>query len=85
MVPPAPGRFSTITGWPNPSERICAVIRASASAGPPGANPTSSLIGRSGNACAPAPLLASANAIAASAVQTANLRVSPWFTSDSVL
>src|SRR5262245_40335851 len=53
MVPPAPGRFSTISGWPlancaKPFDRL----RDSVSAAPPAPTGTSSRTGRSGHCAA---------------------------------
>ena len=53
MVPPAPGRFSTISGWPlancaKPFDRL----RDSVSAAPPAPTVTSSRTGRSGHCAA---------------------------------
>src|SRR6188768_4563853 len=48
MLPPAPPRFSTTTGCPMLSESFLATMRESVSAAPPGANPTSIVIGRLG-------------------------------------
>ncbi|KAG0931919.1 hypothetical protein G6F31_016666 [Rhizopus arrhizus] len=51
-VPPAPARFSTPTLWPNSLRRPAATARASTSVDPPGANGTTSVTARSGNALA---------------------------------
>src|SRR5687768_5521277 len=40
MVPPAPGRFSTMTDWPSASARRCAYMRVAMSMPPPAAKPT---------------------------------------------
>jgi hypothetical protein len=48
MLPLAPGRFSTTTGWPIRSDRAAPNTRAIRSEAPPGGNDTSSLIGRVG-------------------------------------
>src|SRR5262245_37973416 len=53
MVPPAPGRFSTISGWPlancaKPFDRL----RDSVSAAPPAPTGTSNRTGRSGHCAA---------------------------------
>jgi hypothetical protein len=45
---PAPGRFSTTTGWPTRSDSHVAMIRETASAPPPGGNPTIQRSGRAG-------------------------------------
>ncbi len=47
-MPPAPGLFSTTTGWPSRSLRLFAVKRAALSVTPPGANGTTQVIGRFG-------------------------------------
>src|SRR3954468_12051215 len=39
-LPPAPGRFSTTTGWPSVSESFAPRARARMSLGPPGVKPT---------------------------------------------
>ncbi len=52
MVPPAPPRFSTTTGWPSASESLCAMGRAKMSVDPPGGNGTTSFSGFEGQACA---------------------------------
>src|SRR5687767_4623019 len=54
MLPPAPGRLSTVTGWPSASERRLAMMRDVVSVPPPGAKPTSMVIGRVGQDCASA-------------------------------
>jgi hypothetical protein len=47
-MPPAPGLFSMITGWPSRSLRLLAVKRAALSVTPPGENGTTQVIGRLG-------------------------------------
>jgi hypothetical protein len=37
MLPPAPGLFSTISGWPSAACSFGAISRADRSTGPPGA------------------------------------------------
>ncbi len=65
---PAPARFSMITGCPR-KRPICSLYaRATVSAAPPGANPTTSRIGLFGNPCAAA-TLANANAATAIAIR----------------
>src|SRR3954462_5765276 len=54
MVPPAPGRFSTVIGEFQISDSRAVVMRAVWSTPPPGTKPTYSLGGLPGNACAPA-------------------------------
>ena len=44
----APGRVSTMTGWPQFSVNFCPMTRARMSVDPPGANGTMILIGFSG-------------------------------------
>src|SRR4051812_15028554 len=56
MVPPAPPMFSMTMGWPSLVDTCCAMVRATASVGPPAAPPTIQVIGRSGQDCAKAPL-----------------------------
>src|SRR6516165_4915042 len=48
MVVPAPGLFSTTTGWPSSSLIFDAKSLALISTPPPGVNPTTNLIGRLG-------------------------------------
>ena len=48
MVPLAPGRFSTAMGWPNSACSAGARKRAMMSVPPPGAKPTSRVMGRVG-------------------------------------
>ena len=48
MLPPAPGRFSTTTGWPSRSPAPGRPARAVTSVLPPAAKPTIRRIGRSG-------------------------------------
>src|SRR3954466_16203191 len=56
MIELAPGRFSTITGWPMFCETLAATRRVTPSAPPPGGKPTTQLIGFEGYAdCARAP------------------------------
>src|SRR3954471_818004 len=53
IVPPAPpARFSMMTGWPRAAPILSDRSRAMMSGGPPAGEPTTSLTGRSGNACA---------------------------------
>src|SRR5438876_6039176 len=56
MLEPAPGLFSTTTGWPSALPNSSLITRATKSAAPPGAKPTSSRIGLFGYpaACAQA-------------------------------
>ena len=54
MLPPAPGWFSTMFGWPTRSPRLAATMRVTTSAGPPGAKGTSQRIGFVGQSCAKA-------------------------------
>src|SRR5262249_5865130 len=53
-VPPPPGRFSTTTDWPSASPILSATARATIEVLPPGANETTSVIGRLGKGCADA-------------------------------
>src|SRR3954452_22324662 len=50
MIELAPGRFSTITGWPMFCETLAATRRVTPSAPPPGGKPTTQLIGFDGYA-----------------------------------
>src|SRR5690242_7554190 len=52
MLPAAPTRFSTSTGWPSRSESLGARMRELMSVGPPGANGTTQRIGCDGKLCA---------------------------------
>jgi hypothetical protein len=45
MLPEAPGRFSTTTGWPSLGDRRSATKRAMKSGPPAGVNGTTSRIG----------------------------------------
>ena len=54
VAPPAPGRLSTITGWPSAVDRRWAMKRPMTSAPPPGANGTMIVMGFAGQACAKA-------------------------------
>src|SRR3954468_24624270 len=65
MLPPAPGRLSTITCWPSAALIGAATRRAMISPPPPAEDPTMMRIGLVGYACAHAvPTLASTAAIA---------------------
>src|SRR6516162_7176162 len=69
-LPPAPGRFSTITGRPSDAESGDAIARAMVSVVPPGEAPTRSLIGLleeswARGACAASSRLAASKLIAA--------------------
>src|SRR6187399_3246641 len=58
MLPPAPGRLSTTTDWPNDSVNCCDRTRATMSVPPPGAYGTINRSGRDGYDCAsPSPAL----------------------------
>jgi len=48
MALPAPGRLSTMTGWPMASGSFCAMRRAGVSVAPPGENGMIIRIGRAG-------------------------------------
>ena len=48
MIPPAPERFSTTTGWPNLGPMACAMMRPSVSVEPPGASGTIIVMGFEG-------------------------------------
>jgi hypothetical protein len=48
MLPPAPGRLSTITVWPKLSPSFCPISRAMMSFVPPGENATTILTGLTG-------------------------------------
>src|SRR5690606_9736147 len=68
MVPPAPARFSTTTVWPRVGRMASASERATLSVGPPAANGTIILIGRSGYSPWAAP--AAKSALAASSTDS---------------
>ena len=57
MLPPAPGRFSTTTGWPRARESGSASARATMSGWPPGAKGTTSFTAWAGvhSRCGEAP------------------------------
>src|SRR3954462_5371098 len=55
MLPPAPGRFSTTTGWPRRSDIGTAMLRATRSALPPGGKLTMKRIGFDGHCAWAAP------------------------------
>src|SRR5688572_447850 len=68
-LPPAPGRFSTVTGWPSCFDSSLAMARAVMSTPPPGGNGQTMRIGLEGNwACA-------ANESTSSAVNTKKRRM----------
>src|SRR5437773_1271667 len=52
MLPAAPGRLSTITGWPHFSESFSATMRGIRSALPPAGNGTTMRTGFAGHSCA---------------------------------
>src|SRR5688572_4467618 len=52
MLEPAPGRLSMTIDWPRARESGSLSVRATKSAAPAGANPTTSLIGLFGYGCA---------------------------------
>src|SRR5215469_1842838 len=52
-VPPAPVTFSTTTCWPSVRDMCSPTMRATTSVGPPAANGTMRVIGRSGYAALP--------------------------------
>src|SRR3990170_8553495 len=61
-MPPALGRFSTITVWPSGLPMAWARMRATVSVGPPAANGTTIETLRVGYCCAAAPALNAASA-----------------------
>src|SRR5262245_53492647 len=65
MVPPAPPRFSTTSGWPSGFSSFCARMRATMSVDPPGGKGTMTRIGLAGQLCPYAEHAANANAHAA--------------------
>jgi hypothetical protein len=67
-LPPAPPRFSITTGWPSASASGGWITRATMSLAPPGANGTTSVTGRSGQAAAPACGNAAASASSSAAM-----------------
>ena len=48
VVPPAPATFSITICWPSVRDMCSATMRATTSVGPPAANGTTMVIGRSG-------------------------------------
>ena len=62
MLPPAPGRLSTMNCWLNDSESLAATSRAVTSTPPPDTAPTMIRTGRDGYGCAPAQIAANINA-----------------------
>src|SRR5437870_5270213 len=54
MVPPAPGRFSTTSGWPSAAASLSATGRAMVSVADPGVKGTMMRIGLAGKGCADA-------------------------------
>src|SRR4051812_34777255 len=73
--PPAPGRFSTITGCPSERCNRSPTALASTSASPPGANGATIFTGFDGYApCAPLPAAASAAMIAAPIIRMVFIR-----------
>jgi hypothetical protein len=48
MIVPAPGRFSTDTGWPSERVSSLAAVRENVSVAPPGGNDTINRIGFDG-------------------------------------
>src|SRR5512134_3170159 len=52
MLPPAPARFSTSTGWPSAAESLSPSARAVTSVEPPGGYGTMSRTGLDGQPCA---------------------------------
>jgi hypothetical protein len=67
MVPLAPLKVSTTTGWPSGPCIASAMIRASVSVGPPGGNPTIMVTGRDGKISAAAGAATAASASSAAA------------------
>src|SRR4051812_15547776 len=65
MLPAAPGRLSTITGWPHFSVSFSATMRGIRSALPPAGNGTTMRTGLAGHSCAWSALAKSASAAAA--------------------
>src|SRR5688572_26375374 len=60
-MPPAPGLFSTMMGWPRWRPAISASLRRCVSVDPPAGHGTMSVIGRFGKACANTPAGANAS------------------------
>src|ERR1700679_109635 len=73
MVPPAPGIFSTTTGWPSARAIRSLTTRATVSVGPPALNGTTTVMGRDGKSSAEAD--DEATTIAAKAKAVKNLRM----------
>ena len=68
MLPDAPARFSTITLWPRALPQASEISRAAMSTLPPGANGTTRVMGRWGNASAATAGANQQDAVAANAV-----------------
>jgi len=64
VMPPPPGTFSMMIGWPSVSPSVGCRMRASESIGPPAANGTTMVIGRLGQSSALAPETNAASAAA---------------------
>src|SRR6476620_7880070 len=71
MVPPAPGRMSTIICWPHFWVSFWPTVRDATSLGPPAANPTSRRMGFAGYCC-PNAAEHAATRVATHAVQLAS-------------
>src|SRR6218665_3863046 len=81
IEPPAPGRFSTTTGWPSLSLRILASSRELLSVMTPGGNGTTKVIGRVGQLCPAASASAKAattHSPASAFLQNLSMQVSRW-------
>ena len=48
MVPEAPVRYSSTSGWPRMADTFVSIVRTMMSAGPPGADGTITRMGRFG-------------------------------------
>src|SRR5262245_22578439 len=74
MVPPPPGRLSTMNCWPNLSESLWAKVRAMMSVPPPGLNGTIKRTGLVGHVEVLAPTAADAERAATMAAMHARIR-----------
>src|SRR5882672_10383443 len=77
MMPPALGRFSTITVWPSGLSIACATTRATVSVGPPAAYGTSMLMLWVGYCCATATAATAEITSPKASLGRTDMRVSP--------
>src|ERR1700682_1520396 len=75
MVPPAPGRMSTMICWPHFCVSFWPTVRDATSLGPPAANPTSRRMGLAGYCCAHAAELIATSAAAHDAERVSHILI----------